>query len=41
MRHLSHQGVKRSSLRLLCLAMKTSCLAGSESPDEVIKKLSL
>lgn len=41
MRHLSHQGVKQSSLRLLWLVMKTGCLTGSKFPDEVIKKLSL
>lgn len=41
MSHLSHQDVKHSSLRLLCLTMKTGCLASSESPDEVIKNLSL
>lgn len=39
MSHLSHQGVQHSSLRLLCLSMKTGSLASSESPDEVIKNL--
>lgn len=41
MGHLSHQGVNHSSLRLLCPTMKTGSLAGSVSPGEVIKKLSL